>query len=329
MPFSDSYARPIEYLRVSVTDRCNLRCRYCMPEEGIQPIAHDTVLRYEEIVRIVRVAVSMGLIHVRLTGGEPLVRRGIVNLVAQLAAIPGLEDLSMTTNGMWLERYAGELAQAGLERINLSLDTLRSERFHAITRLGDLQQVLRGREAALKAGLRPVKVNTVVVRGMNDDEIVDLARLTLLPNWHVRFIEIMPLGTGEHWTEDGVVTVAEIRARVEAGLGPLVSAPNETGVGPARYYQLPGAAGTLGFISPVSEHFCHACNRLRLTSDGRLLPCLMSNHSIDLRTPLRAGASDAELRIIFERAILAKPRGHHLAEHQLPECLLPMSTIGG
>ncbi|OQA18617.1 MAG: Cyclic pyranopterin monophosphate synthase [Chloroflexi bacterium ADurb.Bin360] len=324
MPFSDSYARPIEYLRVSVTDRCNLRCRYCMPEEGIIPIAHDAVLRYEEIVRIVRVAVSMGL-----AAGEPLVRRGIVDLVAQLAAIPGLEDLSMTTNGMLLERYAGELAQAGLRRINLSLDTLRPERFHNITRLGSLEQVLRGREAALEAGLRPVKVNTVVVRGSNDDEIVDLARLTLLPDWHVRFIEVMPLGTGEHWSEDGVVPTTEIRARVEAGLGPLISVPNETGVGPARYYQLPGAAGTLGFISPVSEHFCHACNRLRLTSDGLLLPCLMSDRSIDLRTPLRTGASDSELREIFQKAILAKPRGHQLAEHQLPECLLPMSTIGG
>ncbi|MBN1920886.1 MAG: GTP 3',8-cyclase MoaA [Anaerolineae bacterium] len=329
MPFSDSYDRPIEYLRISVTDRCNLRCRYCMPEEGIPLIEHDTVLRYEEIVRIARVAVSMGLIHVRLTGGEPLVRRDIVELVKQLAALPGLEDLSMTTNGMLLEHYADPLAQAGLQRINLSLDTLRPERFHHITRLGNLEQVLRGREAALKAGLRPVKVNTVVVRGMNDDEIVDLARLTLLPDWHVRFIEVMPLGTGEHWSEDDVVTVAEVRARIEAELGSLNAVHGETGIGPARYYQLPGAIGTLGFISPVSEHFCYACNRLRLTADGKLLPCLMSNRFIDLRTPLRAGASDAELETIFQKAILAKPRGHHLAEHQLPEHLLPMSAVGG
>lgn len=329
MPYSDSFARPIEYLRVSVTDRCNLRCRYCMPEDGVKTISHDNVLRYEEIVRIVRVAVSMGFVHVRLTGGEPLVRADIVTLVERLAAIPGLDDLSMTTNGMLLEKYAGQLAEAGLRRINLSLDTLQADRFRTITRLGDLQKVLRGREAALQAGMRPVKVNTVVVRGMNDDEVVDLARLTLLPDWHVRFIEVMPLGTGTHWSEDGVVPASEIRARVEAGLGRLIAVRGETGVGPARYYQLPGAAGTLGFISAVTEHFCTGCNRLRLTSDGQLLPCLMSNRAIDLRTPLRAGADNGELRAIFEKAILAKPMGHHLAEHRLPECVLPMSAVGG
>lgn len=329
MPYSDSHARPIEYLRVSVTDRCNLRCFYCMPEEGIAPMDHEAVLRYEEIVRIVRVAVSMGLRHIRLTGGEPLVRRDIVELVAQLAAIPGLDDLSMTTNGMLLERYAQPLADAGLHRINLSLDTLKPERFHAITRLGSLEQVLRGREAALEAGLRPVKVNTVVVRGMNDDEIVALAQLTLQPDWHLRFIEVMPLGRGTHWSEDGVVPAAEIRARVEAALGPLTPVRNETGVGPARYYQLPGAQGTLGFISPVSEHFCQACNRLRLTSDGRLLPCLMSDRAIDLRAPLRAGADDAALQTVFQQAIMAKPRGHTLADQLLSECVLPMSCIGG
>ncbi len=329
MPFSDSHARPIEYLRVSVTDRCNLRCRYCMPEEGVAPIAHEKVLRYEEIVRIVRIAVSMGLIHIRITGGEPLVRRDIVTLIAELAAIPGLDDLSMTTNGMLLEQYARPLADAGLRRINLSLDTLNPERFRVITRLGNLEQVLRGREAALAAGLRPVKINTVVVRGMNDDEIVDLARLTLLPDWHVRFIEVMPLGSGTDWSEDGIVPAAEIRARVEAGLGALTAIQSETGAGPARYYQLPGAAGTLGFISPVSEHFCHACNRLRLTADGQLLPCLMSDRSIDLRTPLREGADEATLKAIFQRAILAKPSGHHLAEHQHPECVLPISRVGG
>ena len=329
MPYVDSFARSIEYLRVSVTDRCNLRCRYCMREEGVPALPHEAVLRYEEITRLVRIAVTMGLSHVRLTGGEPLVRRDIVELVKQLAALPGLDDLSMTTNGMLLERYARPLAQAGLRRINLSLDTLRPERFHAITRLGDVEQVLRGREAALAAGLRPVKVNTVVIRGMNDDEIVDLARLTLLPDWHVRFIEVMPLGAGAEWSARNSVPIAEIRARLEAEWGPLTAVRGELGVGPARYYQLPGAAGTVGFISPVSDHFCHLCNRLRLTSDGRLLPCLMSNHAIDLRTPLRAGADDAELQAIFRQAIVEKPREHHLAQQPLPECALPMSTVGG
>lgn len=328
MPYRDAYARPIQYLRVSVTDRCNLRCVYCMPEEGVPPLSHYDVLRYEEIVRIVRVAVEMGFVHVRLTGGEPLVRKGIVGLVEQLAAIPGLDDLSMTTNGILLARYAEPLARAGLSRVNISLDTLQPERFGQLTRWGRLEDVLEGREAALAAGLSPVKINTVVVRGMNDDEVVDLARLTLEPDWHIRFIEVMPLGQGVLWSGDGVVPSAEIRARVEAALGTLSPVPAEAGAGPARYYQLPGAKGTLGFISPVTEHFCQACNRLRLTSDGRLLPCLLSDMSIDLRTPLRAGADDEILRAIFQQAIIAKPRGHHLAETELPQAL-PMSQIGG
>jgi len=328
MPYKDAYDRPIQYLRVSVTDRCNLRCVYCMPESGVCPLAHQDVLRYEEIVRIVRVAVELGLVHIRLTGGEPLVRRGIVGLVEQLARIPGLDDLSMTTNGTLLERYAAPLAQAGLRRVNISLDTLQPERFRRLTRRGRLEDVLQGRQAALAAGLRPVKTNTVVVRGLNDDEVVDMARLTLQADWHVRFIEVMPLGEGTHWSGDGVVPTAEIRAQVEAILGPLTAVKGE-GAGPARYYRLPEAAGTLGFISPVSEHFCQACNRLRLTSDGRLLPCLLSNLAIDLRTPLRAGADDEALGELFHQAIVAKPRGHHLADAMLPQQCLPMSQVGG
>ncbi|MBN1261969.1 MAG: GTP 3',8-cyclase MoaA [Anaerolineae bacterium] len=329
MPYLDTFDRPIDYLRVSVTDRCNLRCVYCMPEAGVPFIPHPHILRYEELTRVVQVAVAMGLAHVRLTGGEPLVRKGIVDLVQGLAAIPGLDDLSMTTNGMLLESYAAPLAKAGLHRVNVSLDTLRQERFQAITRLGSLDRVLRGRQAAVDAGLTPVKVNTVVVRGMNDDEIVDLARLTFLPGWHLRFIEVMPLGEGAHWARDGVAPATEIRARVEEALGALTPVRKGTGAGPARVYQLPGAEGTLGFISPVTEHFCHTCNRLRLTSDGKLLPCLMSNRAIDLRTPLRNGASDDDLQALFEQAIRAKPRGHHLAEQRPPECVLPMSSIGG
>lgn len=327
MPF-DAYDRPIQYLRVSVTDRCNLRCVYCMPEEGVAKFSHQDVLRNEEIVRIVRIAVETGFVHIRLTGGEPLVRKGIVELVEELARIPGLDDLSMTTNGILLRQYAEPLARAGLRRINLSLDTLRPERFRQITRWGDLEDVLAGREAALAAGLRPVKVNMVVVRGMNDDEVVDMARMTLQPDWHVRFIEVMPLGAGVHWWGDGVISSAEIRARIEEALGPLTPVPGEVGIGPARYYQLPGAAGTVGFISAITEHFCRFCNRLRLTSDGRLLPCLLSSATIDLRTPLRNGATDEELRALFLQAVIAKPRGHALAEGVLPPSL-PMSHIGG
>lgn len=327
MPF-DAYDRPIQYLRVSVTDRCNLRCVYCMPEEGVAKLSHQDVLRNEEIVCIVRIAVETGFAHIRLTGGEPLVRKGIVDLVAELARIPGLDDLSMTTNGILLRQYAAPLARAGLRRINISLDTLRPERFRQITRWGNLEDVLAGREAALAAGLRPVKINMVVIRGLNDDEVVDMARMTLQPDWHIRFIEVMPVGAGVYWSGDGVVSSMEIRARIEEALGPLTPIPAEAGIGPARYYRLPGAAGTVGFISAITEHFCRFCNRLRLTSDGRLLPCLLSNATIDLRTPLRHGATDEELRALFMQAVIAKPRGHTLAEGVLPSSL-PMSHIGG
>ncbi len=326
MPF-DAYDRPIQYLRVSVTDRCNLRCVYCMPEEGVPKLSHQDILRNEEIVRIVRIAVEMGFVHIRLTGGEPLVRAGIVDMVSELARIPGLDDLSMTTNGLLLRRYAEPLARAGLRRINLSLDTLRPERFRQMTRWGNLEDVLAGRETALAAGLWPVKVNMVVIRGLNDDEVVDMARLTLQPEWHVRFIEVMPLGAGAHWSGDGVVPSAEIRARIEEALGPLTPVYNEVGIGPARYYRLPDAAGTLGFISAITEHFCRGCNRLRLTADGRLLLCLLSGASVDLRTPLRQGATDDELRDLFLQAVLIKPRGHTL-EEGIP-ATLPMSHIGG
>jgi cyclic pyranopterin phosphate synthase len=327
MPYYDSYDRPITYLRVSVTDLCNLRCLYCMPEEGVPKLSHDDILRHEEIVRIVRLAVDAGIIHVRLTGGEPLVRRGIVDLVDELAGIPELDDLSMTTNGVLLSRYAEPLARAGLRRVNISLDTLRPDRFRRITRRGRVEDVLEGRRAALTAGLQPVKINTVVIDGLNDDEVVDLARLTLEPDWHIRFIEVMPLGEGAHWWGDGVVPSAEIRARIEAALGPLTGVYGE-GAGPARYYRLAGAEGTLGFISPVTEHFCWTCNRLRLTSDGRLLPCLLSDLVLDLRKPLRDGADDEELRALLLRAIVAKPRKHQLSKAVLPK-RSRMSQIGG
>ncbi len=328
----DSFKRPISYLRVSLTDRCNLRCVYCMPEEGVPLLRHNDILRYEEIVRIVRLAVEMGIHHVRLTGGEPLVRQDVVDLVAELSTIPGLDDLSMTTNGMLLSRYAKALAKAGLKRVNISMDTLKPERFKRITRLGSLDKMLDGREAALAAGLKPVKINTVVVRGLNDDEVVDLARLTLQPDWHLRFIEVMPLGDGVHWAGDGMVSMKEVRAKIEAEFGPLTpSRGTGVGIGPARYYRLPGAQGTLGFISPVTEHFCFSCNRLRLTSNGLILPCLLSNLAFDLRTPLRQGADDEMLREIFRQAVRSKPRQHHLAQ-QIPEeeaHILPMSCIGG
>ena len=331
MTHLDACSRPISYLRISVTDRCNLRCVYCMPLEGVEWRPHEETLRYEEIEVVVRAAASLGISKVRLTGGEPLVRSGVVDLVAMLAAVPGVDDLSMTTNGTLLSRYAEPLAGAGLHRVNVSLDTLRPERFRQITRRGELADVLAGMQAARQAGLRPIKVNTVVIRGMNDDEVVDLAGKTVDQAWNVRFIEWMPVGNGTFGDGDWhqrVVTAGEIRSQIEAALGGLEPAKVDAGGGPARYYRLPGARGTLGFITPVSEHFCRQCNRLRLTADGQLRPCLLADEEIDLRTPLREGAGVEEIEALLLDAMARKPERHHLDEWRKPKNRA-MSEIGG
>ena len=331
MAHLDAYNRPISYLRISVTDRCNLRCIYCMPSEGVPSRSHEDILSYEEIETLVRAAAELGIGKVRLTGGEPLVRLGLVDLVDMLARIPGVDDLAMTTNGILLARYAQELAEAGLQRVNVSLDTLRPERFQHITRWGRLEDVLAGMEAARTAGLTPIKINTVVIRDMNEDEAVAFARKTVEEEWNVRFIEMMPVGNGVMaaggWRER-VVTAQEIRRQIAAALGELEPAKMGVGNGPARYYRLPGAKGTVGFITPISEHFCYQCNRLRLTADGQLRPCLLSDQEIDLRTPLRRGAGVEEIKALLLKGIDNKPMQHHLDECQLPE-KRAMSEIGG
>jgi cyclic pyranopterin phosphate synthase len=331
MAHLDSYSRPINYLRISVTDRCNLRCVYCMPPEGVAWRPPAQILRFEEIETVVRAAADLGISKVRLTGGEPLVRLGIVDLVRMLAAVPGIDDLTMTTNGILLSRHAQDLSTAGLRRVNVSLDTLRSERFERITRWGRLDDVLAGIESAHQAGLEPVKINAVIIRGMNDDEVVDFGLRTVHEGWHVRFIEWMPVGheplAVEHWS-DAVVTADEMRQRIEAKLGQLSPAKASIGSGPARYYRLPGARGSIGFISPVSEHFCYGCNRLRLTADGQLRPCLLSDGEIDLRTALRSGAGVAEIKELIVQAIDSKPPRHHLDERRSPQ-KRAMSQIGG
>ena len=331
MPCLDAYNRPISYLRISVTDRCNLRCIYCMPPDGVAWRPHEEILRYEEIETVVWAATDLGISKIRLTGGEPLVRPGIVELVRMLALVPGVDDLAMTTNGVLLARYSAALADAGLRRVNVSLDTLRPERFQRITRRGQLADVLTGIEAARQAGLEPIKINTVVIRGMNDDEVVDLARKTMEVGWNIRFIEVMPVGNGvlaDGGWHDRVVTGQEVKQQIEAALGRLEPAKMATGIGPASYYRLPGASGTLGFITPISEHFCYRCNRLRLTADGQLRPCLLSDQEIDLRTPLRQGADAAEIRALLLKGIESKPMRHHLDECDLPEARV-MSEIGG
>ncbi|WP_084667212.1 GTP 3',8-cyclase MoaA [Thermanaeromonas toyohensis] len=306
----DTFGRRINYLRVSVTDRCNLRCRYCMPEEGVPLKNHDDILRLEEIVRLVQAALQVGIKRIRLTGGEPLVRKNLVSLVRELASLPGLEEISLTTNGQLLESLALPLKEAGLKRVNISLDTLQPDRYSFITRGGSIEAVWRGIRAALAAGLVPVKLNVVVVRGFNEDEILDFASLALREPLHVRFIELMPIGTaaGEYF---GYVPLQEIWKRLAANfkLEPMLDLP---GNGPARSFRVAGGPGSVGFIGALSEHFCSRCNRLRLTADGKLRPCLYWQAEVDMKTPLRSGASVTELARLFQQAVCLKPWGHRL-----------------
>lgn len=321
---SDSFQRPIDYLRISVTDRCNLRCVYCMPTEGINLLAHEDVLSYEEIYRVATAAAELGIKKVRITGGEPLVRIGLSSLIGMMAQIEAIDDIALTTNGILLARYADELKAAGLRRVNISLDTLKPEKFRLITRGGDLDYVLEGIEAAGTAGLNPIKINVVVMAGSNDDELIDFARKTIDEGWHVRFIEHMPFNS--EMAGSSFVSVNEIRERL-ASLGELEPCTFK-GNGPAKYYRLPQAKGTIGFITPISEHFCFHCNRLRLTADGRLRPCLLSEQEIDLRQPLRQGISTEELKKLIKRAVDSKPRKHKLAEGLVPKDR-PFSQVGG
>jgi GTP 3',8-cyclase len=322
----DQYGREIHDLRISLTDRCNLRCVYCMPEEmTFKP--RDELLTDDELLVLARIAAELGVMKIRLTGGEPTVRPGLVDLVRRIAAIPGIRDLAMTTNGVLLARLARPLMEAGLRRINVSVDTLDRDKFRRITRWGDLDDVLAGIEAARDAGLHPIKINAVVVRGYNEDDVADLARLTLEHDWDVRFIEMMPFGSVADFQTSAYVPSRETMARVEQALGPLQPL-DVTGYDPARTYRLEGASGTLGFISSVSQPFCAQCGRLRLTAEGRLRLCLLRDDEVDLRTPLRAGASYEDMRERFRAAAFRKPWGHGLARNVIPRERV-MSQIGG
>ena len=312
---SDSFQRPINYLRISVTDRCNLRCTYCMPRQGIDLSPRSEILSYEEIQTVARAAATLGINKLRLTGGEPLVRAELPRLVHMLSQMEGIDDLSLTTNGVLLKRYSAPLKQAGLKRVNVSLDTLKRERFKQITGRDKLSHVLAGIEAAHKAGLEPVKINMVVMRGINDDEVLDFARLSRDQGWNVRFIELMPFGQASSLQ---FVPVAEIEQTI-LSLGTLEPCSFSPGNGPAKYFRFLQASGTTGFISPLSEHFCFNCNRMRLTADGRLRPCLLSDEEVDLRKPLRQGASPEEVSQLIRQAVASKPERHHLAEGVLPK----------
>ena len=328
--FIDPFGRAITYLRISLTDRCNLRCVYCMPQDGLQWQARADQLSVDEIARVVETAAQGGVKRVRLTGGEPLVHPKIVEIVRGIASIKGIEDVSLTTNGMLLEKLAQPLADAGLTRVNISLDSLDADKFKRITRGGDLNRVWRGITAAEQAHLSPLKLNTVIVRGLNADELPALARLTMENDWHVRFIEVMPIGNTQDWGEgfpapsERYVSVQEMRTQLSTlGLQP---GTDPMGNGPARTFRIPNALGTVGFISPLGEHFCQNCNRLRLTSDGRLRSCLVIPSEVSLRDAVRSGKP---LEEFFQQAIAQKPEHHDLLVAVPAGSQRGMSQIGG
>lgn len=324
----DLYKRKINYLRISVTDRCNLRCRYCMPEEGIPLISHNEILSYEEILRIVNVFAKQGISKVRITGGEPLVRKGIVEFISSLSKIEEIKDLSLTTNGILLKDFASALKKAGLKRINISLDSLKRERFIEITGRDGFENVWQGILESLKVGLSPIKINMVAIKGINDDEIESFARLTIDLPLVVRYIEYMPSGNGDDWNEDDIITIRQIKERIE-NIGKLIPIPQGEWDGPARRYYIEGAIGEIGLIGAVSEHFCNDCNRLRLTPDGKIRTCLFSDDEIDLKELIRKGATDEDLKERLLAALQMKPERHHLNTNQFRKCQRNMSAIGG
>ena len=310
-PMEDGFGRRVEYLRISVTDKCNLRCVYCMPEEGLPWLRREDLLSFEEIEATVSVMAEMGLRRLRITGGEPLVRRDLPLLVRMLRRIPGIEDIALSTNAVLLEEQAPALRDAGVDRINASLDSLRPDRIDAIARrAGSAERIFRGLEAAERAGFAPIKLNCVVMRGRNDDEVEDFARITLERPWHVRFIEVMPTGDNLDVSRDEYVSAEEILARI-AALGSLAPVAGPRGNGPATYFGFAGAPGTVGVITPMSHNYCDRCNRMRLTADGQLRPCLFGDLQTDLRGPLRRGEP---LEPLVRETLRIKPERHHLVQ---------------
>ncbi len=325
----DHYGRAITYLRISITDRCNLRCAYCQPASGLSWIPEDRLLNKDDFVRLAEAAASLGITKIRITGGEPLVHPDVLEIITRIASIPGIDDLSLTSNAILLDRMAGPLASAGLKRVNISMDTLDPQKYRQVTRFGDYDQAWKGILAAEKAGLSPIKLNAVVVGGFNDIEIPDMARLSIEHPWHIRFIELMPVANSQEWG-DGLPPVDRRYVSVQAMhemLSDLSLVPEQTSAnsGPERMFRIPGAAGTVGFISPLGEHFCARCNRLRLTADGRLRSCLLVDKEISVREAIKSGAN---LESFLKKAVEEKPRGHELHDQNCPDTRC-MSQIGG
>jgi cyclic pyranopterin phosphate synthase len=324
----DRYQRTINYLRMSVTDKCNLRCIYCIPNEHRHAKPHKEELATEQIIQIAKASINIGVQKIRITGGEPLIRPGIIDLVHRLKEIPGLKELSLTTNGALLFKLAASLAEAGLDRINVSLDSLEPTRYRELTRGGSLNHVLDGINEAMAVGFNPIKINNVPIRGLNDDEIENFAMLTINTPLHVRFIELMPIGPRGFWSSKKCVPVDEIMSRAET-LGTLTPCDSK-GNGPARYFKYPNAKGVVGFISPVTYHFCYQCNRLRLTCDGKIRPCLFSDDEVDLKPAFNSPDVEQTLQKLLELSIQKKPKEHGLAINGQPtELKRTMSEIGG
>jgi cyclic pyranopterin phosphate synthase len=330
MKLVDGYGRSIDYLRISITDHCNLKCYYCKPFSGRSHLKRSEILTYEEMLNVTRTAAAIGITKIRVTGGEPLVRKGVVEFCRMLSEIDGLKSLALTTNGIYLAEMAEPLFKAGVRRINISLDTLRPDRFEKISGYNSLPRVLAGIKRAEDIGMHPIKINTVVMRGINDDEIEDLARLTLDKPYQVRFIELMPTDSSAYGNYESLfIPVEEFMKKIHQ-IDQVQIEPAKDSYGPARLCRLPGAVGKVGFIAPISWHFCGSCNRLRLTADGKIKTCLFSQQEIDIKTALRTGATQKDIINIFRQAVAEKPSGHHLnaKEHQ-NACGRAMSAIGG
>jgi len=323
----DNYNRNLNYLRVSITDRCNLRCLYCVPEGMIPKVSHDEVLRYEEILRVVTLATRLGINKVRVTGGEPLIRKGVYAFLEDLNRIEALQDVSLTTNGVLLKANAERIWSAGVRRINISLDTLDRFKYKQITGYDLFDRVWEGIEAVQALGFNPIKLNIVALKGFNEDEFTDFAKLTLNYPFHIRFIEYMPIGRSRLKAEDHILA-PEIETRVRV-LGDMLPQERETNDGPAQRFKLKGALGEIGFIRPISQHFCDKCNRLRLTASGHLRPCLLSDQQEDLKGPLRRGCQDDELAALFLKAVHHKHEHHQLSLNPSDKVADPMSGIGG
>ncbi len=323
----DPYNRHLNYLRISITDRCNLKCIYCVPRDLIPRLSHDEILTYEEILRLVRIGIRLGISKIRVTGGEPLVRKGVYGFLTDLSGLDGLADLSLTTNGVSLKTNLNKIKAAGINRINISLDTLNRTKFENITGFDLFDQVWQGIEMALGMGFHPIKLNIVALKGINDDELTDMARLSFDYPLHIRFIEYMPMG--ESQIGNGPLLLApEIKRRISV-LGRLIPVPNTKNDGPAQRYHFEGAAGEIGFIHALSHHFCDRCNRLRLTARGQLRPCLLSDHHEDVRGIMRTGGTDEQLAEVFFKAVRHKPSDHNLAIQNPSRVCGQMSSIGG